>query len=94
MPRYHVHANAIVRVRVANVDADTMEEALEKTSDWGFYSRLFDQRDMNFRAAPNTPMLVTDIEFLEEFESFLVDVDSDEEHSQSVRYDGDGKTPI
>ena len=78
MKTYHVHAFALVRVRIPNIQAKNQKQAIRKATDQLDWYRLFE-------IAPKDPT-ASDIEFGEEFSHFLVDEDGDTEFKQSKWY--------
>jgi hypothetical protein len=74
MPKYHVHVYPVVRVPVADIEADSPEEACQKAEQAIDFSNLFSQ--------PGT-------EYADDIDGFLVDEEGDPEHKLSAWYDGE-----
>ena len=87
MAKYHVHCYAIVRVRVANVEAETPQQAIEQAVEAIDWHRTFPER--NYPDSDSKPLCITDMSFAEGFDGYLVDVDGDKDCEQSKYYADD-----
>ena len=74
--KYNVHAYAVVRVPIKDVEAGSQKEAIDKVADETDFYALLGRGDM---------------EFAEDFDSFLVDEVGDEEYKKSRWYDKHGE---
>ena len=89
MPKYTVHLYPIVRVTVSDVEADDQVEAIKKAEDMVVYDALFWARDPKY---PDFPA-VTQVEYADDIDGYLVDEDGDTEHERSREYDA-GYRPV
>lgn len=88
MQKYDVHMFAIVRVKVADVEAESMVQAINKVTDEGIESgrvlyRLFERLD-GYNGL--------EVEFADQYDGFLVDLHGDPHFEQSKRFKADGVT--
>ena len=85
MPKYHVNLYALVRVRVPDVEADSQEEACQTAEQRVNLDSLFHGVSGPY---------VSDVEYADEVNHYLVDLDGDEEYKQSQFFDGDKIRPV
>jgi len=79
--KYHVHVYTIVRIKVANVEADNQEEAIRAAEDFINYREVIDKE---FPKSPDRLTQVEHIEWTEEETSeYLVDEVGDDSFSNS-----------
>ena len=98
MPQYDVNIYAVVRLKVVNVEADSMEEAIAKSAEDANYSAL--HRDFCEcalhsweKGAPRKEGQHAEyIEYADEVTGYLVDVVGDRDYAQSRNYAADGVT--
>ena len=85
--RYHVHIYTSVRVRVANVDADSPMEACETAKASVDFDRLLDKDfvsgDERYSPPSGLPT-VTDVEWADVIHEYMVDQDGDREYENTV----------
>jgi hypothetical protein len=80
MPKYQVHVYPAVRVLVTDIEAETPEAAMKQAEELVDLHRLFDGL-----GGPH----VVSLEYADDIDGFLVDVDGDPEHKLSAWYDGE-----
>lgn len=83
MPKYNVHAFAVVRVKLENIEADDQRGAIKKVMDCKTgvdFQKIFDTAIYYFE---------NDVEFAEEVAYFLVDEVGDENYTKSQWHNGD-----
>lgn len=84
--KYDVICQVIVTVKVPGIEADSQVEAIERARELIDPNALFNR----YNPAP----FVSHTEWTDEYYSFFVDEDGDEEHERTTVYAPDGKTPI
>lgn len=97
MPTFDVHAYAVVRVKTVNVEAPTMEEAIQKVEKSYDLNALLDQPTCGMCPAAvwNASRAITNqhveyIEYADEVQGYLVDVVGDAGFAKTRRFDADG----
>lgn len=94
MPNYNVHVFAVVRVKVAEIEAGSQTEAIEKAQQTDFRG-LFDREGRMWgRDLEGNSVVITQTEYAEELTHFHVDEIGDEDYAKSQWYCSDGKTQL
>ncbi len=96
MPFFDVNVHAVVLVKVVNVEAESMKEAIIKAeNDQNIYDAI--GKDLCFCQQGKDPKPYAHIEFIQyadEVVDFLVDVVGDTEYAQTRRFAADGVTVV
>lgn len=94
MPQYDVHAYCTVRVKISNVEALDPVDAVAKVSDNVSFHNIFQAVLKDPSRMTTLPLLktgqVSDVEFSDEVQDYLVDRHGDNDYSESRVYDTDG----
>jgi hypothetical protein len=83
--KYNVHVFAVVRVKVAGVEADSQTEAIEKARACVDWYGTFENISVRGKHVPGVHIDAT--EFAEEFSHYLVDEQDDPEYNNSQWFD-------
>ena len=93
MPKFNVHIFRIVRIKVDPIEADTMEQAIEKAEDQLGYMKHGANAFFNWHFFQEPPVSgVEIIEDAEETSHYLVDIEGDENNEDSHFFMADGVT--
>ncbi len=96
MPCFDVNVHAVVLVKVVNVEAKSMEEAIVNAeNDQNIYDAI--GKDLCFCQQGKDPKPYAHIELIQyadEVVDFLVDVVGDAEYAQTRRFAADGVTVV